>query len=148
MQPKNSSFSDRAAASAAAKKALLAKFKPKPAVTAPEPIDHAAEREARVAAIRAERQRQKEEREEARRLAALREEETRREAAAAAERARLEDEAMTDARKRAERKERKKAIKEAARAKKEMRVANRPPEGERERLRAKDRHERYEWDRA
>ena len=34
MQPKNSTFSDRQAASVAAKKALLEKFKPKPTVQA------------------------------------------------------------------------------------------------------------------
>lgn len=123
MQLKNSTFSDRAAASAAAKQALLAKFKPKPAVTAPEPIDHEAERKARVEALRQQRQEEKLARQKAREEAAAAAEAARLEAIAAAERAKLEAEHLTDAQKRAERKERKKAIKEAAKAKKESRAS-------------------------
>ncbi|MBI1361858.1 MAG: hypothetical protein GC155_16400 [Alphaproteobacteria bacterium] len=122
MQPKNATFNDRQAASAAAKQALLSKFKPKPAVTAPEPIDHEAERRERIEAVRRQRQEEKLARQQAREEAAAAEEAARIEAAAAAERARLEAEHLTDAQKRAERKDRKKAIKEAARAKKEARM--------------------------
>jgi len=41
MQPKNSTFAERQALAAAAKKALLEKFKPKPMIQAEAPIDHA-----------------------------------------------------------------------------------------------------------
>ncbi len=121
MQPKNSTFAERQAASAAAKQALLSKFKPKPAVTAPEPIDHDAERRERIEALRRQRQEEKLAKQRAREDAAAAEEAARIEAAAAAERARLEAEHLTDAQKRAERKDRKKAIKEAAKAKKDNR---------------------------
>lgn len=126
MQPKNSTFSERQAASVAAKQALLAKFKPKPAVQAEAPIDHEAERRARAEVIRKQRQEEKLERQRLREEAALAEEQARRAAAEAAERARLDAEHMSDAQKRAERKDRKKAIKEAARLKKEARLTERP----------------------
>ena len=126
MQPKNSTFSDRQAASVAAKKALLEKFKPKPMVQAEAPINHEAERLARLEAVRAERQAEKEAKQRAREEAERLAEEARIEAEAAAERARLEAEHQSDAQKRAERKDRKKAIKEAARLKKEMRAVSRP----------------------
>jgi regulator of protease activity HflC (stomatin/prohibitin superfamily) len=126
MQPKNSTFSDRQAASVAAKKALLEKFKPKPMVQAEAPINHEAERLARLEALRAERQAEKEARQRAREEAEAAAEQARIEAEAAAERARLEAEHLSDAQKRAERKDRKKAIKEAARLKKEMRSVTRP----------------------
>ena len=121
MQLKNSTFSDRQAASAAAKQALLAKFKPKPAITAPEPVDHEAERRARVESLRHQRQEEKLAKQKAREEAAAAAEAARIEAIAAAERAKLEAEHLTDAQKRAERKDRKKAVKEAAKAKKDSR---------------------------
>jgi hypothetical protein len=134
MQPKNSTFADRQAASVAAKKALLEKFKPKPMVVAETPINHEAERLARLEALRAERQAEKEARQRAREEAAAAAEQARIEAEAAAERARLEAEHMSDAQKRAERKERKKAVKEAAKLKKEMRAVSRPSGPKEERV--------------
>jgi hypothetical protein len=126
MQPKNSTFNDRQAASLAAKKALLEKFKPKPMVQAEAPIDHEADRLARLEAVRAQRQQEKEERQRAREEAAAAAEQARIDALAAAERARQEAEHQSDAQKRAERKERKKAVKEAAKAKKETKSVTRP----------------------
>lgn len=126
MQPKNSTFSDRQAASLAAKKALLEKFKPKPMVVAETPIDHEAERRRRLEEVRAQRQAEKEARQRAREEAAAAAEQARLEAEAAAERARIEAEHMSDAQKRAERKARKKEIKEMAKLKKETRSVNRP----------------------
>jgi hypothetical protein len=146
MQLKNSTFSERAAASAAAKQALLAKFKPKPAVTAPEPIDHEAERRAKIEAVRQQRFEEKLAKQKAREEAAAAEEAARIEAAAAAERARLEAEHRTDAQKRAERKDRKKAIKEAAKLKKEMRATSSPASSSSREERVLDpikEHERY-----
>jgi len=126
MQPKNSTFSERQAASVAAKKALLEKFKPKPMVVAEAPINHEAERLARLEAIRAQRQEEKEAKQRAREEAAAAAELARLEAIAAAERAKLEAEHLSDAQKRAERKERKKQVKEAAKLKKETRSVSRP----------------------
>jgi hypothetical protein len=146
MQLKNSTFSDRAAASAAAKQALLAKFKPKPAVTAPEPVDHEAERKAKIEALRKQRLEEKLARQKAREEAVAAEEAARLEAAAAAERARIEAEHLTDAQKRAERKERKKAIKEAAKLKKELRAVSAPVSSNSREERVLDpikEHERY-----
>ena len=126
MQPKNSTFSDRQAASLAAKKALLEKFKPKPMVQAEVPIDHEAERRARMEAIRAQREAERLERQRAREEAEAKAEAERIAAPEAAERARIEAEQNIDAIKRAERKARKKEIKEAAKAKKEMRAVSKP----------------------
>jgi Tfp pilus assembly protein FimT len=126
MQPKNTTFSERQAASVAAKKALLEKFKPKPMVVAETPINHEAERLARLEAVRAQRQEEKEAKQRAREEAAAAAERARIEAVEAAERAKLEAEHLSDAQKRAERKDRKKAVKEAAKAKKENRVAFKP----------------------
>ena len=126
MQPKNATFSDRQAASLAAKKALLEKFKPKPMVVAETPIDHEAERRRRLEEVRAQRQAEKEARLRAREEAAAAAEQARLEAEAAAERARLEAEHLSDAQKRAERKARKKEIKEMAKLKKEKRSVSRP----------------------
>lgn len=134
MQPKNSTFSDRQAASVAAKKALLEKFKPKPMVQAEAPINHEAERLAKLEALRAERQAEKEARQRAREEAERAAEQARLEAEAAAERARLEAEHLSDAQKRAERKDRKKAVKEAARLKKETRSGSRPSGPKEERV--------------
>jgi regulator of protease activity HflC (stomatin/prohibitin superfamily) len=134
MQPKNSTFSDRQAASVAAKKALLEKFKPKPMIKAEAPINHEAERLAKLEAIRAQRQAEKEARQRAREEAEAAAEQARIEAEAAAERARLEAEHLSDAQKRAERKERKKAVKEAAKLKKETRSVSRPSGSREERV--------------
>jgi len=145
MQPKNSTFSDRQAASVAAKKALLEKFKPKPMIQAEAPINHEAERLAKLEALRAERQAEKEARQRAREEAEAAAEQARIEAEAAAERARLEAEHLSDALKRAERKDRKKAVKEAAKLKKEMRTVSRPPAGSKEErvVDAFEEHRRY-----
>jgi hypothetical protein len=53
---KNNSFTDRAAASAEAKKALLAKLKVKPTVTAPVGPTRAELKEAKLAELRAQRE--------------------------------------------------------------------------------------------
>ncbi len=145
MQPKNSTYSDRQAASVAAKKALLEKFKPKPMVQAEAPIDHEAERRARAEAIRAEREAEKLERQRIREEAAAAAEKARIEAAAAAEQARLDAELSIDAQKRAERKARKKEIKEAAKAKKEVRSTTKPvgPRGEPRAVDPFEEHRRY-----
>jgi Family of unknown function (DUF6481) len=134
MQPKNSTFSERQAASVAAKKALLEKFKPKPMVGAQAPIDHEAERIARLEALRAGRQVEKEAKQKAREEAAAEAERQAIAAAEAAERARIEAEHTSDAQKRSERKERKKAVKEAAKAKKETRSDKRPSGPKEERV--------------
>lgn len=126
MQPKNSNFSDRQAASAAAKQALLQKFKPKPTVQAEVRIDHEAERRERAEAVRKQREEEKLARQQAREEAAAAAEAARIAAEEAAEAERLANELSVDAQKRAERKERKKAIKEAARLKKETRTVERP----------------------
>jgi regulator of protease activity HflC (stomatin/prohibitin superfamily) len=132
MQPKNSTFSDRQAASLAAKKALLEKFKPKPMVQAEVLIDHEAERRARMEAIRAQRETERLERQRAREEAEAKAEAERIAAEAAAEQARLDAEQSVDDLKRAERKARKKEIKEAAKAKKENRSVSKPGGGARE----------------
>lgn len=111
---KNNSFQDRAAASAAAKQALLAKFKPKPAVTATEVVDRNVVREAELAAVRAARAEAKAAKEAAREAV-----EAERQQAVQ----KLADD--SDAAKRAERKARKAAIKDAARAKREQNQAMR-----------------------
>ena len=54
------SFEDRLAAQAEAKKAMLEKFKPKPAARETPYVDTAAQREAELERIRAERQAQRE----------------------------------------------------------------------------------------
>lgn len=102
-------LADRFATAAEAKKALLAKFKPKPTVTAPE---GALGREARLAAereaLRAKRQAEKEAAERAKA-----------EAEAARREALLNDEQAQLELKRQERKDRKAAAKAEARAKRE-----------------------------
>lgn len=126
MQPKNSTFSDRQTASLAAKKALLEKFKPKPMVQAEAPIDHEAERRARMEAIRAQREEEKLARQKAREEAAAKAEAERLAALEAERLAALEAQTSSDAQKRAERKARKKEIKEAAKMKKEVRAVSKP----------------------
>ena len=75
---KQTRFADRLSTAAEAKAALIAKLKPKPTVTAAEPINREAEREAKREEIRLARVAEKEkqraaraEREEAARLAAI-----------------------------------------------------------------------------
>ncbi len=59
-QPKNTTFGDRATASADAKKAMLAKFQAKPAIQATEIVDRAARRQAELDAVREQRNAEKE----------------------------------------------------------------------------------------
>ena len=93
---KQTKFTDRLSTAAEAKRALIAKLKPKPTVIAAEPINRDAEREAKREEIRLARVAEKEKQREAR----AQREELARQAAFAAEQAVLEA-------KRAERKERK-----------------------------------------
>jgi hypothetical protein len=60
MQPKNTGFADRLATAAEAKKALLEKFKPKPAVIDPNLETRDARRQAELEAIRVQRAAEKE----------------------------------------------------------------------------------------
>ena len=106
---KTTGFAERREASAEAKKALLAKFKPKPAVTANDFVDRATERERELDAVRAARQAER----EAARAAAVAAEQ---EAQAALEQAALEV-------KRSERKERKALEKSEAQARRASRLA-------------------------
>jgi hypothetical protein len=105
-------FNERLSAAAEAKKALLEKFKPKPMITAVEPIDRAARLEAEREAVRAARAAEKEAALAARAIA---EEEARR-AAFLAEQAALEA-------KRAERKDRKSLQKMNAQQRRAERLA-------------------------
>jgi len=105
-------YNERLTAAAEARKALLEKFKPKPMVTAPEPIDREARLEAQRAAIREQRAAEK----EAARIARLAAEEEARQAALAAELAALEA-------KRAERKDRKSLMKMDAQQRRAARLA-------------------------
>ncbi len=146
MQPKNSTFAERQALAAAAKKALLEKFKPKPMVQAEAPIDHEAERRERTEAIRAQREAERIERQRAREEAEARAEAERLAAEAAAEQARIDAELSVDALKRADRKARKKEVKEAAKAKKDSRSSPSPSGGGPREERAVDpfeEHRRY-----
>ena len=77
---KNTGFADRITAAAEAKKAMLAKLKPKPTVTDPNIEARKAAEAAELEKVRAERNAERE---------------TKRAAAAEAERLRLEDEAIT-----------------------------------------------------
>ena len=111
---KKNSFQDRAAASAAAKQALLAKFKPKPMITAPVLDDRNVVREAELAAVRAARAEAKAAKEAARQAA---------EAKVVQAVQKIADD--SDEARRAERKARKAAIKDAARSKRESNQAMR-----------------------
>lgn len=111
--PLQTGFHDRAKASAEAKKAMLARFKPKPTVTDPNFVDRETRRKQELEELRAKREAEKE--------AARLEAEARREAELAARAEAVESE--LDA-KRRERKERKAAAKAEARAKREMKRAN------------------------
>jgi hypothetical protein len=76
IHPKNSTFNDRQAASAAAKKALLEKLKPRPTVIDPNLEQRKAERELELEILREERRKEREVRRiENERLAAIRREE-------------------------------------------------------------------------
>ncbi|MDB5469896.1 MAG: hypothetical protein JWR84_1456 [Caulobacter sp.] len=111
--PLKTGFNDRIAAAADAKKAMLARMKPKPTVTDPNFVDRATRKALELEAIRAQRQAEKDAAKaqvEARRLAEIE---------ARAEAAETELEA-----KRRERKERKAAAKDEARLKKEMKRAH------------------------
>jgi hypothetical protein len=104
--PLKTGFNDRIAAAAEAKKAMLARMKPKPTVTDPNFVDRATRKALELEAIRAQRAAEKEAakaEQEARRLAEI---EARAEAAET------------------ERKERKAAAKEEARLKKELKRAH------------------------
>jgi hypothetical protein len=79
--PKTLNFNDRRTASAAAKQAMLAKFKPKPSVTDPLLDLRRAEKQAELERLRAERQAQRE---------------AKRAAAAEAARIKAEEDAITE----------------------------------------------------
>ncbi|MBO9706888.1 MAG: hypothetical protein J7521_01640 [Caulobacter sp.] len=76
---KNTGFADRLSAAAEAKKAMLAKMKPKPTVQDPNFENRHAEREAELEAVRAARAAEKEAAREAARLAELEEQAAKRE---------------------------------------------------------------------
>jgi hypothetical protein len=120
MQALKTNFTDRLEAQAEAKKALLAKLKPKPMIRAVEPVDREAEKRADVERIRAERATAKKAKEDAKIAAAAAEEQARMMAKAAEVQAKIEAETSEDEMKRAERKERKAAMKTAAREKREL----------------------------
>lgn len=105
------SYSERLTAAAEAKKALLAKFQPKPTVTAPVLVDRAAERAQELEAVRQARLEQR----EAARLAKLAAEEAARQTAFEAEQVALEA-------KRNERKERKQLMKQDAQSRRAARL--------------------------
>jgi len=105
-------FNERLTTAAEAKKALLEKFKPKPMITAVEPIDRTARLEAQREAIRQQRVAEK----EAALIARAEAAETARRAAFAAEQAALEA-------KRAERKDRKSLQKMDAQQRRAERLA-------------------------
>lgn len=105
-------FNERRETSAEAKKALLAKFKPKPAVAATDFVDRATERAVELEAVRAARQAER----EAARQARAEAEEAQRQAQAAVEQAALDL-------KRNERKERKALEKSEAQARRANRLA-------------------------
>ena len=111
---KGSGLTDRLAAAAEAKAALLAKLKPKPTVTAPKGETRAATKEAELKAVRLARAEEK----EAARLAAA-------DKAAAIQAGILADEEAALAEKRGARKERKQLTKAEAQAKRDARYAAR-----------------------
>ena len=111
---KGSGLTDRLAAAAEAKAALLAKLKPKPTVTAPKGETRAATKEAELKAVRQARADDK----EAARLAAA-------DKAAAIQAGILADEEAALAEKRGARKERKQLTKAEAQAKRDARYAAR-----------------------
>jgi Family of unknown function (DUF6481) len=108
----NPSLTDRQAAAAAAKKAMLEKFKPKPTVSDPNFVDRETRKAAEREALRAQRATEKE---AARRAAAER--------AEAARKAQLAADLAAAEAKRLERKERKALTKAEQRERKEERMA-------------------------
>lgn len=108
----NPSLTDRQAAAAAAKKAMLEKFKPKPTVADPNFVDRETRKAAELEALRAQRVVEKE---AARRAAAER--------AEAARKAQLAADLAAAEAKRLERKERKALTKTEQRERKEERMA-------------------------
>lgn len=111
---KQTGFADRIKAAAEAKQAMAARFTRKPTVNNPDLPSRAVEREAELARVRAERVAAK----EAVKVAKA-------EAEAAALAARMNDQATIDQMKREDRKNRKAAAKEEARAKREARKSGR-----------------------
>lgn len=109
---KMTSYAERLSAQAEAKKALIAKFQPKPTVTATEFVDRATRRQAELEAIRAARAAEREAAKQAREAAE-----------AAARQAALEAEQNALAAKRNERKERKALERSDAQARKAARMA-------------------------
>jgi len=105
-------FSDRLQAQAEAKKAMLARFKPKPTVRPEEFVDSRTERDRELEAVRKARIEAK----EAARLAAIEAEQARKEAE-------LNDEELQLSLARAARKDRKAQMKAEARAKREASAA-------------------------
>ncbi len=106
------SYSERLSTAAEAKKALLAKFQPKPTVVASNLVDRATERAQELEAVRVTRLEQR----EAARLARIAAEEAARQAALEAEQASLEA-------KRSGRKERKQLMKQDAQQRRAERLA-------------------------
>ncbi len=111
---KGSGLTDRLAAAAESKAALLAKLKPKPTVTAPQGETRAAAKEAALKAVREARADEK----EAAKLASA-------DKAAAVQAAIVADEEAALAEKRGARKERKQLTKAEAQAKRDARYAAR-----------------------
>ena len=114
LEPKRSNFNDRLNAAAEAKKAMLAKFKPKPMVSDPDFKSREERRLAEVEAVRAAREAER----EAARKAQIEAQQAMRQATIEAELSELDA-------KRAERKERKAQLKADARAKREAKSADR-----------------------
>lgn len=109
---KNTGFADRISAAAEAKRAMIARFQPKPMVTAAEPVDRAAQRLAEREAVRQQRIA---EREAAKAAKAAAEE--------AARQAAREAEEMALGMKRSQLKERKALAKSDAQARRAARLA-------------------------
>jgi hypothetical protein len=113
-EPKRANFTDRLSAQAEAKKAMLAKFKPKPMVAAADFQTREERRQAELAAVRAAREAEKQSAREAQLAAQQAQHQT------AAELEQLDLDA-----KRSERKERKAQLKAEAKAKREAKSAER-----------------------
>ena len=111
--PLKTGFQDRISAAAEAKKAMLARMKPKPTVSDPNFVDRATRKAQELEAVRAQRAAEKE--------AAKAEAEAKRLAEIEARAAEAETELEA---KRRERKERKAAAKEEARLKKQLKRAH------------------------
>jgi hypothetical protein len=110
--PKNTGFADRMTAASEAKKAMLARFQPKPTVIDPNLVDREARRAAEREAVRVARQAEKEEAQAARAARAE----------AARQAALLDNLAILEAKK-AERKERKQNMKQDAQQRRAERLS-------------------------